>query len=93
MQIELNPEQASFVDLGIQEGRFSNSEEAIQQALALWVKRERVRLELLAAIDAGDSSPREGDMILDSEEDIAAFFAGVHERGLAKLASAKLAGV
>jgi hypothetical protein len=32
-------------------------------------------------------------MILDSEEDIAAFFAGVHERGLAKLASAKLAGV
>ena len=93
MQIELSPEQSSFVDLGIQEGRFRAPEEAMQQALALWVKRERMRLELLAAIDAGDNSPREDDTVLDSEEDIKAFFTGVEQRGLAKLTNAKPAGL
>ena len=88
MQIELSPEQSSFVDLGIQEGRFRNPEEAMQQALALWVNRERARIELLASIEAGDDSPREDDIVLDSEEEIAEFFAGVEKRGLAKLAAA-----
>ena len=94
MQIQLSPEQSSFVELAIQEGRFRDPEEAMQQALALWVKQERVRLELLAEIEAWDnSSRREDDTVLDSEDDIAAFFAGVEQRGLAKLASTKLAGV
>jgi putative addiction module CopG family antidote len=93
MQIQLSPEQSSFVELAIQEGRFREPEEAMQQALALWVERERVRLELLAEIDAGDNSPRGDDTVLDSEDDIAAFFAGVEQRGLAELASAKLSGI
>jgi putative addiction module CopG family antidote len=93
MQIQLNPEQSSFVDLGIQEGRFRDPEEAMQQALDLWVKRERARLDLLAEIDAGDNSPREYDTVLDSEEEIAKFFAEVDQRGRAKCVSAKLAEV
>ena len=93
MQIELSPELSSFVELGIQEGRFRDPKEAIEQALAPWVRRQQARLELLAEIAAGDSSPRESDAILDSEEDIAAFFSGVETRGLARLASAKPAGV
>jgi Arc/MetJ-type ribon-helix-helix transcriptional regulator len=61
MQIQLTPEQISFVDLGIQEGRFRSSEEAVQQALALWEKRERARVELLASLDSADRAVEAGD--------------------------------
>jgi len=87
MQIELSPEQSSLIELGIQEGRFRDSKEAIEQALAPWVRREQARLALLAEIAVGDSSPREEDTVLDSEEEIAAFFAGVERRGLAQLSA------
>ena len=93
MQIQLSPEQSSFVELGIQQGRFRDPEEAMQQALSLWIERERLRLELLAEIEAGDNSPRENDTILDSDEEIADFLTGVEQRGLAKLSSGKLAKV
>lgn len=56
MQIELTPEQSSFVDLGIQEGRFRDSLDAVQQALAQWEKRERARVELLASLDLAEQS-------------------------------------
>ena len=92
MHIEFSPEQSSFVELAIQEGRLRNPEDAMQQALALWVKRERGRLELLAEIEVGDNSPREFDAVLDSEEGIEEFFAGVEQRGLAKHGSARRAG-
>jgi Arc/MetJ-type ribon-helix-helix transcriptional regulator len=93
MQIQLSPEQSSFIDLGIQEGRLRDPEEAMQQALTLWVKRERARLDLLVEIDAGDNSPREDDTVLDSEEEIAEFFAGVNQRGQSRHMSTKLSGV
>jgi len=93
MQIQLSPEQRSFVELGIQQGRFRDPEEAMQQALSLWVERERARLELLAEIEAGDASPRENDAVLDSDEEIADFLAGVEQRGLARLSGSKLAKV
>ena len=93
MQILLNPEQRSFVELGIQQGRFHDPEEAMQQALSLWIVRERVRLELLAEIEAGDASPREKDTVLDSDEEIADFLAGLEQRGLIRLSNCKLAAV
>ena len=58
MQVELTPEQSSFVDLGIQEGRFRDREEAVQRALAQWEKRERARVELLASLDLAEQVPR-----------------------------------
>ncbi len=63
MQVELTPKQSSFVDMGIQEGCFRNSEEAVRQALAQWEKRERVRVELLASLDIAVQSldAREGE--------------------------------
>ena len=85
MQIQLSPEQRSFIELGIQQGRFRDPGEAMQQALSLWTERERVRLELLAEIEAGDNSPRENDAILDSDEEIADFLAGVEQQGSNKL--------
>jgi len=65
----------------------------MQQALSLWIVRERVRLELLAEIEAGDASPREKDTVLDSDEEIADFLAGVEQRGLIRLSNCKLAAV
>lgn len=87
MEIELTPEQDSFVDLGIEQGRYLRAEDAVQAALELWVNRERARLELLAAIDAGDDSPESEDVIIESEEDMAEFIEGVKQRGRATLAA------
>jgi putative addiction module CopG family antidote len=87
MEIELTPEQSSFVDLGIEQGRYLRVEDAVQDALQLWVERERTRLELLAAIDAGDDSPESEDIVLESDKDIAEFVKGIAERGRAKLAA------
>jgi putative addiction module CopG family antidote len=61
MQVELTPAQSSFVDLGIQEGRFRNSEEAVREALAQWEKRERIRVELLASLDLAEQSLDAGE--------------------------------
>ena len=92
MQVELNPEQSSFIELGIREGRFRDPQEALEQALAPWVRREQARLELLTEIAVGDDSPREADTVLDSEEDIAEFLAGVERRGMGRLTTATSAG-
>jgi putative addiction module CopG family antidote len=86
MQIDLTPEQRSFIEYGIEQGRYQNEEEAVREALALWVDRERARAELLAAIDAGDNSPEGEDIVLSSEEDVAEFVNGIRERTRAKLA-------
>jgi len=47
----------------------------------------RARLELLAAIDAGDASPEQDDIVLDSDEDVAEFIKGIEQRGRARLAA------
>ena len=87
MEIDLTPEQKSFVHLGIEQGRFKDSADAVNHAMELWVERERSRLELLAAIDAGDASLEQDDIVLDSDEDLAEFMKGIEERGRARLAA------
>ena len=61
MQIELTPEQNSFIAMGIREGRFQNTEEAVRQAMALWEKRERARIELLASLEEAEASIDAGE--------------------------------
>jgi putative addiction module CopG family antidote len=87
MQIELTPEQSSFVDLGIQEGRFRDSEEAVRHALALWEKRERARVELLASIDLAEQSLDAGEGETYTVETLHQLTESVKNRGLARLAS------
>jgi putative addiction module CopG family antidote len=87
MEIDLTPEQKSFVHLGVEQGRFKDSADAVNHALDQWVERERSRLELLAAIDAGDESPEQDDIVLDSEGDLAEFIKGIEQRGRARLAA------
>ena len=87
MEIELTPEQNSLVNLGMEEGRFQRREDAIRDAMALWERRERARLELLAELEAGESCPEEEDIALDSDEAVAAFFEDIKQRGRARLAA------
>lgn len=61
MNVELTPDQRRFVQKAIESGRFSREEEAVAEALALWEKRERRRLEIVAMIDDADASLARGE--------------------------------
>jgi putative addiction module CopG family antidote len=86
MQVQLTPEQASFVDLGIQEGRFRDSEEAVRQALALWERQERARIELLASLDLAEQSVDAGEGESYTAATLRQLVESVEQRGMAKLA-------
>lgn len=86
MQVQPTPEQNSFIDLGIQEGRFRDREEAVRQALALWEKRERARVELLASLDLAEQSLDAGEGETYTSENLHELVRGVKERGVSKLA-------
>jgi Arc/MetJ-type ribon-helix-helix transcriptional regulator len=86
MQVQLTPEQRSFVDLGIQEGRFRDPEEAVQRALAQWEKRERARVELLASLDLAEQSLDAGEGETYTGETLHQLVESVKQRGIARLA-------
>jgi putative addiction module CopG family antidote len=86
MQVELTPAQSVFVDLGIQEGRYRDSDEAVRQALALWEKRERARVELLASLDLAEQSLDAGEGETYTSETLHELVGSVKERGAARLA-------
>jgi Arc/MetJ-type ribon-helix-helix transcriptional regulator len=89
MQIELTPEQSAFVDLGIREGRFRNSEEAIQQALAHWEKRERNRVELLASLEISDKEIDSGGGETYNADDLSGLVEDVRSRGMQRLSETR----
>jgi putative addiction module CopG family antidote len=86
MQVQLTPEQSSFVELGIQEGRFRDSDEAVRQALALWEKRERARVELLSSLDLAEQSLVAGEGESYTVDTLRELTHSVQQRGMAKLA-------
>jgi putative addiction module CopG family antidote len=86
MQVELTPAQSSFVDLGIQEGRFRDPDEAVRQALSLWEKRERARVELLASLDLAEQSLDAGEGETYTSETLSKLVESIKERGLARSA-------
>jgi Arc/MetJ-type ribon-helix-helix transcriptional regulator len=86
MQVDLTPEQSSFIALGIQEGRFRNSEEAVQQALAQWEKRERARVELFASLDLAEQSLDAGKGETYTPDTLSELLESIQERGAARLA-------
>lgn len=85
MQVDLTPAQASFIDIGIQEGRFRDSEEAIREALAQWEKRERARVELLASLDAAEQALDAGEGEEYTIETLSSLVQSVRERGITHL--------
>ena len=61
MDVELTPDQRAFVQKGIERGRFAREEEAIEEALALWERRERRRLEVIAMVEDAEASLARGE--------------------------------
>jgi putative addiction module CopG family antidote len=86
MQIQLTPEQNSFVALGIQEGRYRDSDEAVRQALAQWEKRERARIELLSSLDLAEQSIDAGEGEDYTSETLHKLIESIQQRGSARLA-------
>lgn len=69
MDIRITPDQEAFIRQGIEAGRFSKTEDAVQEALTLWEERERTRAEILAHVDTADASiaRNEGRLIASPE--------------------------
>ena len=86
MQIELTPAQVSFVELGIREGRFRDREEAVRQALELWEKRERARVELLTSLDRAEEALNSGEGEEYTAETLGILNDAVKVRGRSRLA-------
>jgi putative addiction module CopG family antidote len=86
MQVQLTPEQSSFVEMGIQEGRFRSPEEAVGEALALWEKQERARVELLASLDLAEQSLDAGEGESYTGDTLHELVLSVGKRGTADLA-------
>jgi putative addiction module CopG family antidote len=61
MNVELTPDQRAFVQKAIESGRFTSEEEAVEEALALWERRERRRLEIVAMIEEAEASLARGE--------------------------------
>ena len=55
MQIDPTPTQREFIQRAIADGRFQREEDAVQDALLLWEERERLRSEILAALDEAEA--------------------------------------
>lgn len=86
MQVVFTPEQSSFIELGIQQGRFSSREEAVRQALAQWEKRERARVELLASLDLADKSLDAGEGEEYTLDNLGSLVESIKTRGAERLA-------
>ena len=91
MQIELSDEADEFIRRAIEAGRHRRAEDAVREALELWVERERRRDELLAALDEGEASLAGGEGIELTKESMQELFDDVKRRGRARHAAAKRA--
>jgi Arc/MetJ-type ribon-helix-helix transcriptional regulator len=89
MEIKLNAEQREFVRRAVETGRVRREEDAIKQALSLWIERERQREELLALIDEAEASVAAGKAIAHTKESIRELAEDVKRRGRERLAAGK----
>lgn len=87
MNVELTPDQRTFVQKAIESGRFSREEEAVAEALALWEERERRRLEIRAMLDEADASLARGEGRDVTEQTMKALAEDVKQRGRRRLAA------
>ena len=91
MQIELTAEQREFVRRAVETGRVHREEDAVRQALDLWVEREREREEILAAIDIAEVELARGEEIVLTKESMRELIEDVKRRGRERQAARKRA--
>jgi Arc/MetJ-type ribon-helix-helix transcriptional regulator len=86
MQIDLDREQRELIERAVADGRLRRPEDAIREALALWIERERRREEILAAIDEAEQSLVGGEAIPITEQSLRDLADDVKRRGRARAA-------
>ena len=88
MNVELTPDQRAFVQKAIESGRFKREEDAVEEALALWERRERRRLEIIAMIEEAEASLARGEgREFRTKEDTQALADEIKARGRRRLAA------
>jgi len=85
VEVQLTAEQQEFVRRAVASGRVHNAEGAVQEALALWVERERRREEILAAIDEAEVSLARGEGLIITGSSVRELAEDVKRRGRARL--------
>ena len=85
MEVELTADQRAFVRKAIQSGRISNEDEAVREALSLWERRERRRVEMLAALDEAEASLANGEGRPITDASMKALAEEVKDRGRRRL--------
>jgi Arc/MetJ-type ribon-helix-helix transcriptional regulator len=81
VEVELTAEQQDFIRRAVASGRIPNVERAVQEALALWVERERRREEILAAIDEAEASLAQGEGLIITKSSMRDLAEDVKRRG------------
>jgi Arc/MetJ-type ribon-helix-helix transcriptional regulator len=87
MNVELTADQRAFVRKAIESGRFAREEEAIEEAMALWERRERRRLEIVAMVDEAEASLAFGEGRVITEQSMKTLAEEVKARGRRRIAA------
>lgn len=87
MEVQFTPDQQAFVRQAIETGRVPNEEAAVRQALSLWEERERIRLEIIAAVDVAEASIAGGEGRVITQQSMRELAEEVKQRGRARLAA------
>jgi len=90
--VKLTAEQDDFIRRAVASGRVHNAEGAVQEALALWVERERRREEILAAIDEAEASLARGEGLIITKSSMRELAQEVKRRGRARLRAEEKSG-
>jgi Arc/MetJ-type ribon-helix-helix transcriptional regulator len=81
---DLDREQLELIERAVADGRLRRPEDAVREALALWIERERRRDEILAAIDDAERSLLSEDAIPVTEKSLRELAEDVKRRGRAR---------
>ena len=87
MEVQFTPDQQAFVRQAIETGRVPNEEAAVRQALSLWEERERIRVEIIAAVDVAEASIAGGEGRVITQQSMRELAGEVKQRGRARLAA------
>lgn len=87
MNVALTQDQRAFIRQAIERGRFNSEDEAIQEALLLWEKRERLRAEILVALDDAEIALARGEGRLITQDSMKSLAAAVKQRGRRRLSA------
>jgi Arc/MetJ-type ribon-helix-helix transcriptional regulator len=86
MEVHLADDQKAFIRQAIDMGRYTREEDAVQEAMHLWEKRERTRAGILAAVEVAEVSVAHGAGRAISEVAMQELANEVKQRGRARLA-------